>query len=535
MSGALLVAGTTSDAGKSVLVAAICRWLAREGVKVAPFKAQNMALNSAVTADGAEIGRAQAAQAAAAMVPPEAAMNPILIKPTGDRHSQVVVMGRPAFEAGARDYHNRRLYLKPIVMDALADLRSRFDAVICEGAGSPAEINLRAHDLTNMGLARAADLPVIVIGDIDRGGVFAALYGTVGLLEPADQALIAGTVINRFRGDPGVLAPGLVQLEQLIGRPNLGVLPHVDGLWLDAEDSLAMDRGLPSTPPVGSDVIDVAVVRLPRSSNVTDADALAAEPGVRVRYTTDPTDVLRADLVVLPGTKNTVLDLAWLHRQGLADAIAARAAQGRPVLGICGGYQMLGTTLHDDVESRAGTVAGLDLLPVVTTFRPDKLLAQRVGTSPRFATAASGYEIRHGRVVRHGGDAWLVDALADADDDEGCVVGAVLGTSWHGVLEHDDLRRAILADVAARTNRDWLPGVEPFAQVRARRLDVLGDLVAAHLDTSALYRLLDEGVPRGLPVVAPGGAPAAGPLPEPSPSGLDLSGPDPLDPTAEST
>jgi adenosylcobyric acid synthase len=561
MNGALLVAGTTSDAGKSVLVAAICRWLAREGVKVAPFKAQNMALNSAVTVDGAEIGRAQAAQAAAAMVPPEAAMNPILIKPTGDRHSQVVVMGQPAFEAGARDYHQRRLMLQPIVMDALADLRSRFEVVICEGAGSPAEINLRAHDLTNMGLARAADLPVIVVGDIDRGGVFAALYGTIGLLEPADQALIAGTVINRFRGDPGVLAPGLTQLEQLIGRPNLGVLPHVDGLWLDAEDSLAMDRGLPSTPPLGADVIDVAIVRLPRSSNVTDADALAAEPGVRVRYTTDPTDVLRADLVVLPGTKNTVLDLAWLRGRGLADAITARAADGRPVLGVCGGYQMLGTTLHDDVESHAGTVAGLGLLPVVTRFRPDKLLAQRLGTSPRFATGASGYEIRHGRVTRHGGEPWLfeggidgvaggidgvaggidgvaggidgvaggIDGVAGGTEGEGCVVGAVLGTSWHGVLEHDGLRRALLAEVAVRTGRAWTPGTEAFAQVRARRLDVLGDLVADHLDTSALWRLLEEGAPSGLPVVAPGGAPVADPIPPVSPD------PTAVDPTAEPT
>jgi adenosylcobyric acid synthase len=511
----MLVAGTTSDAGKSVLVAAICRWLAREGVKVAPFKAQNMALNSAVTADGAEIGRAQAAQAAAAMVAPEATMNPILIKPTGDRHSQVVVMGRPAFEAGARDYHERRRTLQPIVMDALADLRARFDAVICEGAGSPAEINLRAHDLTNMGLARAADLPVIVIGDIDRGGVFAALYGTIGLLEPADQALIAGTVINRFRGDPGVLAPGLTQLEQLLGRPNLGVLPHVDGLWLDAEDSLAMDRGLPSTPPIGADVIDVAVIRLPRSSNTTDVDALAAEPGVRVRYTTDPTDVLRADLAVLPGTKNTVLDLEWLHHQGLAAAVTTRAATGRPVLGICGGYQMLGTTLHDDVESRAGTVAGLDLLPVVTTFRPDKLLAQHTGTSPRYGTTAVGYEIRHGRVERHDGEPWLLDGDGR---EEGCTRGVVLGTSWHGVLEHDELRRAVLADVASRTGRAWLPGDEPFARVRARRLDLLGDLVADHLDTAALWRLLEHGAPSDLPVIAPAGAPTPGPLPTPDPS-----------------
>jgi adenosylcobyric acid synthase len=510
MTGALLVTGTASDAGKSVLVAALCRWIARQGASVAPFKAQNMALNSAVTRTGAEIGRAQAAQAAAAGVEPEAAMNPVLIKPTGPRHSQVVVMGRPAFEAGARDYHERRSALQPLVLDALDDLRRRFDVVICEGAGSPAEINLRPHDLTNMGLARAADLPVLVIGDIDRGGVFAALYGTIGLLEPADQALVVGTVINRFRGDAGVLAPGLTQLERLTGRPNLGVLPHVEDLWLDAEDSLAIDRGLPTSPPLGRDALDVAVVRLPHASNVTDVEALAAEPGVRVRYTVEASDVDRADLVVLPGTKNTVADLDWLHARGIAAALARRAGAGAPVLGICGGYQILGRRVVDHVESRRGTVDGLDLLPVTTTFAPDKLLARRTGTSPRYATSASGYEIRHGRVERHGGESWL----AGDDGEEGCVVGAVWGTSWHGVLEHDDLRRALLAEVAEHAGRDWLPGTRAFAEVRERRLDVLGRLVADHLDTEALERLLEHGAPPGLPVVAPGGAPAPGPIPD---------------------
>lgn len=512
MSGALLIAGTASDVGKSVVVAGMCRWLARDGVRVAPFKAQNMALNSAVTAAGAEIGRAQAAQADAAGIPPEAAMNPILIKPTGDRHSQVVVMGHPAFDAGARDYHLRRTALLPIVLDALSDLRSRFDVVLCEGAGSPAEINLRPHDLTNMGLARAADLPVLVVGDIDRGGVFAALHGTIALLEPADQALIAGVLINRFRGDPGVLAPGLTQFTQLTGRPVVGVLPHRDDLWMDAEDSLAMDRGLPSSPPLGDDVLDVAVVRLPRSSNVTDADALAAEPGVRVRFTTSTADVARADLVVIPGTKNTVVDLAWLRDRGLAAALHRRAATGGAVLGICGGYQLLGDTIHDDVESRAGTVAGLGILPVTTRFRPDKLLTRRRGTSPRFATDASGYEIRHGRLTRHGGEPWLV---TDDGEEEGCTVGAVLGTSWHGVLEHDGLRRALLDEVADRTGRDWIAGDEPFTEVRRRRRDALGDLVADHLDAATVHRLLAHGAPSGLPVVAPGGAPPPTTLPAP--------------------
>ncbi|WP_052668025.1 cobyric acid synthase [Nitriliruptor alkaliphilus] len=513
MSGALLVTGTASDAGKSVVVAGLCRWLAREGVRVAPFKSQNMALNSAVADDGAEIGRAQAAQAEAAGVPSEAAMNPILIKPTGERHSQIVVMGRPAFDAGARDYHTRRGELFPIVLDALADLRRRHDVVICEGAGSPAEINLRPHDVTNMGLARAADLPVLIVGDIDRGGVFAALYGCIGLLEPADQALVTGTIINRFRGDPGVLAPGVQQLEQLTGRPNLGVLPHLDGLWLDAEDSLATDRGVPTSPPLGDDVLDVAVLRLPRSSNVTDVDALAAEPGVQVRFTTDVADVDRADLVVVPGTKNTVVDLGWLRVRGLDVALQRRAAAGRPILGICGGYQLFGRTIHDEVESRVGTVDGLGLLPVTTRFVADKLLATRTGTSPRYGTDARGYEIRHGRVEVAGGDAWL--AHPDGTP-EGCVVGHTFGTSWHGVFVHDGLRRALLGEVAAAAGRAWVPGTEPFAAVRARHLDRLGDLVADHLDAAELRRILDHGPRRHLPVVAPGGAPTPAPIPEPA-------------------
>src|SRR6266545_1529749 len=379
--GALLVVGTASDAGKSVVVAGLCRQLARQGVRVAPFKAQNMALNSAVTPGGAEIGRAQAAQAAAARVAPEAAMNPVLLKPSGERHSQVVVMGRPVAEVDARSYQELKAELAGVVHDALADLRARFDVVVCEGAGSPAEINLRAGDLANLGLARAAGLPVVVVGDIDRGGVFASLYGTLALLEPDDQALVAGFVINKFRGDDTILAPGLEQLLALTGRPTFGVLPWLDGMWLDAEDSLALEAPRPeAVAAAGGDTLEVAVVRLRWMSNFTDVDALTAEPGVSVRFTRSPADVERADLVLVPGTKATVEDLERLRAGGLDAALSRRAAAGDPILGVCGGYQILGEAIDDEVESRRGTVAGLGLLPVRTRFARDKLLRRVAGT-----------------------------------------------------------------------------------------------------------------------------------------------------------
>ncbi len=498
MKGALLVCGTHSDAGKSVVTAGICRWLAREGVRVAPFKAQNMALNSVVTADGGEVGRAQAVQAAAAGIEPEATMNPILIKPSGDRRSQVVVMGKPYAEVGARSYQQLKHDLRPIVADALADLRARFDVVVCEGAGSPAEINLRAADLTNLGLARAAGLPVLIVADIDRGGVFASLFGTLALLSASDQAHVAGFVVNRFRGDASLLAPGLTELENRTGRPTLGVLPHVADLWMDAEDSLALEALRPEAP-AGADTLDVAVLRLRWMSNFTDLDALAAEPGVRVRFTRSAADVERADLLVLPGTKATVEDLAQLRDAGLDRAIGARAAAGAPILGICGGYQLLGERIVDRVESRQGTVAGLGLLPVFTRFAPDKLLRRRSGRCAWLGTAAGGYEIRHGRVDRRGGASLLT---GDDGESDGCRVGAVLGTSWHGALEHDAFRRALLQRVAAARGRRFVPGTVSFAAIRAAHLDTLGDLVAGHVDTARLTALIEGGVPAGLPTLA---------------------------------
>ncbi|WP_410650860.1 cobyric acid synthase [Amycolatopsis sp. cmx-4-54] len=484
MSG-LLVAGTTSDAGKSLVTAALCRWLARRGVRVAPFKSQNMSNNSMVCADGAEIGRAQWLQARAARVEPEAAMNPVLLKPGSDRRSHVVALGKPFGTLEAGEYATGRAGLAEIAFDTFSTLRRRFDVVLCEGAGSPAEINLREGDYVNMGLARRFGLPVVVVGDIDRGGVMAAMFGTLALLSAEDQALVSGWLVNKFRGDVGLLRPGLETLEKLTGRAVFGVLPWLDQVWIDSEDALAAAGWGASG---GS--LRVAVVRFPRASNATDVDALAAEPGVSVALTADPDTVLSADVVILPGSRATVDDLAWLRARGLADAVHARAEAGRPVLGICGGYQMLAAEIEDDVESGAGTVPGLGLLPTRVSFGADKVLARPSGSWRGQPVAA--YEIHHGTVTATGPAESFLDGYRR---------GAVWGTMWHGAFENDGFRRAWLGEVA-----DWSPadGAPGFGALRESMLDRLADAVEEHVDTAQLLRLIEEGAPGDLPFVPPG-------------------------------
>ena len=499
--GSLLVAGTTSDAGKSVLVAGLCRWLARKGLSVAPFKAQNMSNNAVVTADGGEIGRAQAVQAAASGLSPSVRFNPVLLKPGSDRSSQVVVLGEVAGSVTALSYRERKAALLETVVSTLDGLRAEHDHVLCEGAGSPAEINLRAHDIANMGLARAANLPVLVVGDIDRGGVFAQLYGTLALLDPADQALVAGFAVNKFRGEPALLEPGLEQLRALTGRGVHGVLPWSEDLWLDAEDSLSYVAdgvvGRPA-PPVGDQWLRVAVPKLPRISNATDVEALAAEPGVAVRFVTEPSRLSDCDLVVLPGSKSTLADLDWLRRTGLADALARHAAAGLPVVGICGGYQMLAQRITDRVESGDGTTAGLGLLDVEIEFDPRKTLTRPEGTA--FGEPVTGYEIHHGRPLEQAATPLV---RLPSGVGEGSVEGSVAGTHWHGLFENDAFRRRFLRWAAGRAGRE---GFEPaadtsFAALREAQLDLLGDLVEQHLDGDALMRLLEGGAPVGLPPV----------------------------------
>lgn len=480
---ALLIAGTTSDAGKSMVVAGLCRLLARKGIRVAPFKAQNMSNNSAVTVEGGEIGRAQAMQARAAGLAPSVRFNPVLLKPGSDRTSQLVVRGQVAGTMAAGDYLTRRRRLAEVVNAELESLRAEFDVVICEGAGSPAEINLRATDLANMGLARAGGLPVVVVGDIDRGGLLAHLFGTVAVLEPQDQKLISGFLVNKFRGDPALLEPGLRQLQELSGRPTYGVIPYLDGLWLDTEDSLSVQAGQALGRPIeprGADWLTVAAVRLPRISNSTDVEALACEPGVAVRWVADAAEIAEADVVVLPGSKATVSDLGWLRERGLADAVRAHAAAGRPVLGVCGGFQMLCRSIEDVVESGSGRVEGLGLLDADIVFEREKTLRH-------WDTPLHGYEIHHGQVTRSAETDWLGVGLRR---------GAVYGTHWHGLLDNDEVRRGWLTEAAAAAGRSGFE-VAGDISVTARRdgqLDLMADALTDHVDLDALLGLLD-GVP----------------------------------------
>jgi adenosylcobyric acid synthase len=495
MSGSLIVLGTTSDAGKTVVTTGLCRALSRRGLRVAPFKAQNMSNNSMVTAEGLEMGRAQWVQAVAAHAEPEVAMNPVLLKPGSDRGSHVVVMGKPAGVLDARDFADGRAALARAAYAAFDDLAGRHDVVVCEGAGSPAEVNLRRHDFVNLGLARRANIPALLVGDIDRGGVFAAMHGTLALLDETDQALVSGLVVNKFRGDLDLLRPGLDTARSVTGRPILGVLPWQPGLWLDSEDSLSVGDRAGSVSTTG-DRLRIAVVRLPRISNFTDIDALCLEPQVDVAFVDHPRAIHSADVVVLPGTRATLDDLRWLRERALDAAIRAHAAAGGAVLGICGGFQMLGREVSDPagVEGEPGVrMDGLGLLDVRTTFATDKVLALPTGQA--LGTPASGYEIHHGRVEVGGDEEFLAGARR----------GAVFGTMWHGCLEGDEFRAAWLATVADLTGVAGLrAGPVSFPAAREARIDAIADAVERHLDLEAILGLVEHGPTPGLPTVRGG-------------------------------
>lgn len=469
----LLIAGTASDAGKSLIVTGLARAFRRRGIRVAPFKSQNMSNNSMVCSDGTEIGRAQYLQAQAAGVEPSSLLNPVLLKPGSDRRSFVVLRGRPAGELGAGEYASGRKHLAAAAFEAYEELAAGHDLVLCEGAGSPAEINLRRGDYVNFGLAERFGLPVVLAADIDRGGALAAIFGTHGIVSEQDRGRLAGYLINKFRGDQAVLDPGLDELTRRTGLRNYGVLPWLADVWLDGEDALTI--GSRALRP-GTGVLHVAVVHFPRTSNATDVDALAAEPGVQVVVTASPDQVARADLAVLPGSRATVTDLAWLREKGLAEAIRIRARQQRPVLGICGGYQMLTDRILDDLESGDGDIPGLGLLPGEVRFGEAKVLGRPSGTWR--GEPVEGYTIHHGRVHASGGKEFC----------EGQQIGATFGTMWHGAFESDGFRRAFLEEIARLTGSDWRPSEGPpgYAEQREAMIERLADACEDNLDVPAL-------------------------------------------------
>mgnify|MGYP002094736708 CR=1 FL=1 len=442
-----MIQGTMSNAGKSLIAAGLCRIFKQDGYKVAPFKSQNMALNSYVTSEGLEMGRAQVVQAMAAGVEPSVRMNPILLKPTTDMGSQVIVQGQVVGNMRAMDYFAKKKEYIPVIRESYEQLAVDHDIIVIEGAGSPAEINLKQDDIVNMGMAKIADAPVLLVGDIDRGGVFAQLIGTVMLLEPEEQDRIKGLIVNKFRGDKKILDPGITMLEERAGKPVLGVVPYAD---VDIEDEDSLASSLEETHIQAE--IDVAVIRFPRISNFTDMQALSMERDVSVRYVTKPSELGEPDVILLPGTKNTIQDLLWLRESGLEAAVLRLSAAGTPVLGVCGGYQMLGEQLCDPAGEESGTpctLRGLGLLPTTTVFGTEKHLTQTaacVTTEPFAGAKLTGYEIHAGRTeVR--GSAFCI--LADGTP-EGCVQGDVFGTYLHGLFDSGELTEQLAAYLCRR-------------------------------------------------------------------------------------
>ena len=469
----LMVQGTTSDAGKSTLVAALCRLLKREGVKVAPFKPQNMALNSAVTADGGEIGRAQALQAIAAGVAPTTDMNPVLLKPSSDTGAQVIIHGKVRAEMNARDYHQYKTVAMRAVLESHTRLCAAYDAVVVEGAGSPAEINLRDRDIANMGFAEAVDCPVILVADIDRGGVFAHIVGTLACLSASEQQRIIGFVINRFRGDIKLLEPGLDWLEAQTGEPVLAVLPYLHGLFLDAEDAVQ-----PVQASKGA--FRVVVPSLPRMSNHTDFDALRAHPDVDLRFVRQGEAIPDADLIILPGSKHTRADLEWLRAQGWPERIARHLRYGGKVIGICGGFQMLGTAVDDPlgIEGAPGTSTGLGLLELTTAMGAEKRLQLASGTCAfdGGGAAVSGYEIHMGS---SSGAALALPAFTIDGRAEGARSsdGQIIGTYLHGLFDLPDACAALLRWAGLDSAH-----IVDTAALREASLDRLADAAQPLLD-----------------------------------------------------
>jgi adenosylcobyric acid synthase len=495
---AIMIQGTMSGSGKSLLTAALCRIFRQDGYRVAPFKSQNMALNSFITKEGLEMGRAQVMQAEAAGIEPSVLMNPILLKPTTDCGSQVIVNGKPMATMSAREYFRQKRDLLPVIQASFDELSAQNDIIVIEGAGSPAEINLKQDDIVNMGMAKLAHAPVLLVGDIDRGGVFASLYGTVALLEPDERRLIRGLIINKFRGDETLLTPGYPMLEKLTQITVLGSIPMMP-LDLEEEDSVSDRLEAPSK----AGILKLAVIRLPRISNFTDFHALEQIDGVSVTYVTQPNEVANPDAILLPGSKNTISDLMWMRQNGLEAWIKKQADQETPVIGICGGYQMLGEWIHDpDHQEAGGSIRGLGLLPITTTFYSEKMRTQTTGIvfnlegmfAPLTGNTVIGYQIHQGRTVGTKEQAHPFLSLSDGTLD-GCVEGSVLGTYLHGLFDSTDFCQAFLSMLLVRKglSKTALAALDYHAE-KERQYNLLADTVRKHLDLNQIYSILWEGV-----------------------------------------
>ena len=499
MAKAIMIQGTMSNAGKSLVAAGLCRIFKQDGYKVAPFKAQNMALNSFITREGLEMGRAQVTQAEAAGVEPSVLMNPILLKPTNDTSSQVIVNGEVMDNLSAADYYKRKRDLVAAVKDSYDKLAAEHDIIVLEGAGSPAEINLKENDIVNMYMAKLAKAPVLLVGDIDRGGVFASIVGTMQLFEPEERELVKGILINKFRGDRSILQPGLDQLSEIIQKPIAGVIPYMH-LDIDDEDSLT-ER---FTRKGEAGLVDLAVIRVPRISNFTDFNVLESMPGVTVRYVDSAAALGDPDLILLPGTKNTMADLLWMRQNGLESCIHKHAAAGKPIFGICGGYQMLGRVLKDPhgVE-HGGEMAGIGLLPSVTVFEEEKTRTRVTGTfrgvegifSGLSGIDFEGYEIHMGTSSLEEGN-----VLADIAEDgapakaDGLNSGNVYGSYVHGIFDRDEVAKSIIsALLRAKGLSDEDVVSTDMAAYKEQQYDLLADGIRRNMDMDLLYRIVEQG------------------------------------------
>ena len=492
MAKAIMVQGTMSNSGKSFVTAGLCRVFKQDGYRVAPFKSQNMALNSYITKEGLEIGRAQAVQAEAAMIEPTHLMNPILLKPTSDMGSQVIVNGEVYGNMNAVDYYKRKAELIPEIMKAFEQLSAENDIIVIEGAGSPAEINLSDNDIVNMGMAKMADAPVILVADIDRGGVFASAYGTIRLLPQEDQDRFCGIVINKFRGDVDILKPGLTQLEELTGKPVLGVLP-VEQIDIDDEDSLS-DRLNQKTVTEG---VDIAVIRLPKISNFTDFSVFELLEGVSLRYVTDKKELGSPDLIILPGSKNTMGDMEWLIESGLESAVK-RAARTCRVIGICGGFQLLGKELHDpEGVEHGGSMRGLGLLDTATVFAGAKTRTRITGTIREDRNLygvtdrnVEGYEIHMGTTTSLGEAIPMIELEDGRTDAYVSPDGRVWGSYLHGIFDNEEFVFALVEDIMKEKGIDPGNNVLSIAEYKEIQYNKLADMIRSHLDMDRIYRIL---------------------------------------------